>query len=165
MTDTDTTTFEFLHVVEGERKPRLTPIGRHETVQAVLKRVGAELGRDELIELFFEEEERAIAAEAILFDLVANDTRVLNMAGRGHIEVAVGYNGRTVRRPFRPNATIAAVTKWAISPEALDLQGVPTDFQLKLGTEVLPPDPHLGQVSRCGRELHLTLVFKIKPQG
>jgi hypothetical protein len=165
MTDSTVDILELLHVVEGERKPRRLEIGHHETVQAVIGRLTTELGRDDLVELLFEEEEVALAADAILSELIADDLRLIHLASRGHIKVFVGYNGRQIFHDFRPNVTIATVTKWAISPKELDLQGEPSDFQLKLGNDVLPPDTHIGQLARCGHELHLALVFKIKPQG
>jgi hypothetical protein len=89
----------------------------------------------------------------------------LHVATPGKIKTTVRYQDRHVAREFSPAVTIAAIIVWAIGPEGLNLQGDPTDFQLKLDGEVLPPDAHLGQIARGKKEVTLDLVFKVKPQG
>lgn len=84
---------------------------------------------------------------------------------RARIAVTVEYNGRDIEREFRPSATVERVIKWAIGPEGFSLEGDPSDFQLKLGDEILSPGTHLGQLPHPHDAVKLDLVFKIKPQG
>ncbi len=77
----------------------------------------------------------------------------------------IAYNGRVVHERVSPSTTVRKLIAWAISPEALNLQGEASDFQLKHSGELLPLELHIGQLTHHHEAVRLTLVFKVKPQG
>jgi hypothetical protein len=156
---------EVVYLVEGDRSPHSHEVEPSETVGAVLARLRAAHGREDLEELLLEDEEEALALELRLAEVLLDEFRLVHLAAKGKIKIFVGYNGREVEREFRPSATIARVIIWAISPEGLKLEGEPSDFQLKLGDEILTPETHVGQLSKHREPVRLALVFKVKPQG
>lgn len=156
---------EVVYLVEGEREPHAHNIAPTDTVEAVLQRLRAAHGRDELHELLLEDEEEALALELRLADVLNDEFRLLHLAAKGKIGVIVAYNGREAHREFRPSATVAKVIVWAISPDGLKLEGEPSDFQLKHGDDILTPETHVGQLSKHRKPVELLLVFKVKPQG
>ncbi len=156
---------EVVYLVEGEREPHAHTLEPADTVEAVLQRLRAVHGRDELHELLLEDEEEALALELRLAEVLKDEFRLLHLAAKGKIKVVVTYNGRQAHHEFRPSATIAKVIVWAISPAGLKLEGEPSDFQLKHGADILSPETHVGQLSKHREPVELLLVFKVKPQG
>jgi hypothetical protein len=158
-------TLEIVFIVEGEPTPRSAKLPGALAVGEVIVHLQGELGGTDLEELSLEDAEAALIAEQLLAEVLAGEFKVLHLSRKGAVEVTVTYNGRSVSKPFRPNATIRKITRWAISPEGLKLEGDAADFQLKLGADILPPDQHLGQITKGAKAVSLTLVFKVKPQG
>lgn len=156
---------ELVFILEGEPEPKSILIEKAEPLEALLGRLNQVHGRDDLEELCLEDEDEALDLERLLAMLQSGEFRLVHVGAKGKIKVVVTYNNREVEHAFRPSATLRRVIKWAISDKALNLDGEPTDFQLKLGEEILPPDTHVGQLSKRREPVRLSLVFKVKPQG
>lgn len=156
---------EIIFAIEGHDKHFAADIGSTTTVIDFAK-IAATIGRDvELIEVFIEDEEDPLAGHLVLIECLSERFAPVHVAKPGRIKTTVEYNGRHVERPFRPSTTIARVIEWAIGKTALDLEGNPSDYQLKHKGQVLSADQHLGQVTHGHKAIELSLVFKIKPQG
>jgi hypothetical protein len=156
---------EILFAVEGHRQHFSVEIGPRVTVIEFASLAAKAGGLEEPVEIFLEDAEQALTADLVLLEHLAAEFAPLHVARPGEIETTVDFNGRDAKRKFKANATIIKIIAWAISPEALNLEGTPSDFQLKFDGEVLPPDLHLGQVARGKKAISLSLVFKVKPQG
>lgn len=151
--------------VIGDREPKGRGVGLAATVAELLAGVRADLGRDDLIAVFVEDVEIPLEGGRKVLEIVDITTVVLHVSDRHTLDLEVIYNGAVKKRTFAPSATVRKATAWAISPEAFNLTGTASDFQLKLGDEVLAPEIHLGQIAHGPGPVKLHLVFKIKPQG
>ncbi|WP_035703334.1 hypothetical protein [Bradyrhizobium genomosp. I (2014)] len=138
-------------------------IGSTTTVTEFVEIAVTKTGIEGLIEVYVEDAEEPLGHDAVLIEHLSVEFAPLHVAKPGKIATTVRYQGRHVEHPFRPSATIAKVTKWAVSQLASTED--PIDFQLKHDGHVLPPDSHLGQVARGEKSIVLDLVFKVKPQG
>lgn len=156
---------EMVYVVDGDRAPRSRWVAPDQAVAEVIKAVGRELQREDLEAMYREDEDKALAPKTQMQAVLAGDFQVLHLGGHGKDRVEVSYNGRTVQETVSPATTLRSVLAWAISPKALGLQGDLSDFQLKLGGELLPLELHIGQLAQGHEPVRLTLVFKVKPQG
>jgi hypothetical protein len=156
---------EVLFAVEGHRRHFSTKIGHRATVIEFAAVASKASGMHEPLEVFLEDSEQALAGDLVLLEQLAAEFAPLHVAQPGEIEVTIDFNGRDARRKFRPSATMNKIITWAISPKALNLEGVASDYQLKFDGTVLPPDLHLGQVAHGEKAICLSLVFKVKPQG
>lgn len=156
---------EVLFAVEGRRQHFGVPIGREMTVREFAIIATKAGGLEEAVEIFLEDAEEPLNEELVLAENLAASFSPLHVATHGKIAVTVHYNGRDIHREFRPSATVARVIRWAISPEGFNLEGDPSDFELKHDGEVAPPDMHLGQIAHGHKRLKFELVFKVKPQG
>lgn len=155
---------EVLFALEGERKPRSLAVARDITAIQFLERVKALTGRVELEEVLIEDDEVALEAHVVLIErIVIEDFKLVHVGSRGKIEVTVSFNGKAKAHEFGPNATMEKIVRWAL--KAFELEGEPSDFQLKLGDDLLPPGDHLGQIAHGEKAVRLALVMKIKPQG
>jgi hypothetical protein len=164
MSDTHVAKREVLFVVEGQRKPRSFFISPETRASEFLGLVRKELGRDDLVELLLEDEDEPLAEDVIILDCVNQDAfKLVHVATPGTIAVTVIFNAKPKERAFRASTTMERIVRWAI--EAFELQGDPSDFQLKLGDDLLPAGEHLGQVADGKKHVKLSLVMKIKPQG
>ena len=157
---------EILFAVQGHRQHFGQPVDRAITVGefgVIAARAG---GIEEVVEVFLEDAEEPLDGSLVLIEQLTVEFSPVHVARRhAKIAVTVEFNVRDVKRDFRPNVTVERVIKWAISPEGFDLEGDASDFQLKHGDEVLPPDTHLGQIHHPHHALKFDLVFKVKPQG
>jgi sulfur carrier protein ThiS len=156
---------EVVFALEGERKPQSLHLPADATVADLLKEVTKRAERGDLSEVIIEDEDQPLAPDKPLADALDGDFKVVHVSTPGRISVTVTCNGKQATEAFSPSTTLQKIIVWAISPEALQLEGDATDFQLKQGEEVLAPDHHLGQIAQGAKELALTLVFKVKPQG
>lgn len=161
---TEPKTIEIIFTVEGDLTPHSLRIGADADADQALKAIRKHLDRNDLDEISLDDAETPLPKTARIAEVTANG-EILHVSTKGQIEVVVAYSTREVKRDFRPNTTVAKVIVWAISPEALNLEGDPSDFQLKHGKTVLTPDQHVGSIARGHKRLELTLVFKVKPQG
>ncbi len=157
-------TIEIIFTVEGDLTPRSLRIDSEANADEALKAIRKHLDRKDLDEISLDDAEAPLPKKARIADETANG-EILHVSTKGQVEVEVAYSTREVKREFRPNTTVGAVIFWAISPAALNLEGDPSDFQLKQDKTVLTPDQHLGSIGRGHKRLELTLVFKVKPQG
>jgi hypothetical protein len=156
---------ELVLVVEGERLPRQIRVPVTATAVEVVGVVVAETGRTELTEIFLEDGEDCLVEEHRVVEIVIEEFRLIHVGTKGKIKVTVTYNSRKVEREFSPSTTMQKIIVWAISQHGLGLEGSAADYQLKLGTEILPPDIHLGQIAGGEKHVTLSLVFRVKPQG
>jgi hypothetical protein len=157
---------EILYVVQGQREPKAAGAHPAMTVAEFAVIAARAGGIEETIEVFLEDADEPLAGELILVEQLSLEFAPLHVARhRAKIAVTVEYNLRHVEREFRPNATIERITRWAIGPDGLQLEGDPSDYQMKHDGEVLPPETHLGQVPHPHHKVKLDLVFKTKPQG
>lgn len=156
---------DLVFAIEGERLPRQIRLPKSSTAGEVIAAVVAETERVELTEIFLEDDEECLVEERRVVELVIDEFKLVHVASKGKIKVTVIYNARRVDREFAPSVTTQKIIEWAISPQALSLEGAPAEYQLKLGTEVLPADVHLGQIAKSEKCVTLSLVFRIKPQG
>jgi hypothetical protein len=157
---------EILFIVQGHAEPRAHSAHPTMTVAEIAEIVARADGIEETVEVFIEDAEEPLAGELILIEHLSVEFSPLHVARhRARIAVTIEYNLQQVEREFRPNATIERITRWAIGPEGLKLEGAPSDYQLKHDGVVLPPDMHLGQIPHPHHKVKLDLVFKIKPQG
>jgi hypothetical protein len=157
---------EILFAVQGQRDPMAHSAHPAMTVAEFAEIAARAGGIEETVEVFIEDADEPLAGELILIEHLSLEFSPLHVARhRAKIAVTIEYNMQHVEREFRPNATIERITRWAIGPEGLKLEGDPSDYQLKHDGEVVPPDMHLGQVPHPDHKVKLDLVFKIKPQG
>ncbi len=79
-----------------------------------------------------------------------------------HVEVAVTYNGETVRRRFGPGTTVARVKRWAAERKLGMSRDEASEHVLQLaGTHERPtPGTHLGALTACP---HCRVVFQLVP--
>jgi hypothetical protein len=158
--------FECVAVVfaaEGQVGHHDAEIGPTTTVKEFIDIAVTKTGIEGLLEVYVEDAEEPLGHELILVEHLSVEFAPLHVAKPGKIATTVRYQGRHVEHPFRPAATIAKVTKWAVGKLAPTED--PSDFQLKHDGKVLPPDSHLGQAAHGEKSIVLDLVFKVKPQG
>ncbi len=154
---------ELLFAVEGVRTPQSLVLEADLTVAGLLEHVRLATGRNDLVEVLIEDEEIALPHHEIVFERITiEEFRLIHVATGGEITVSVAFNG-SKQRSFKPSATMAKVVRWAM--HEFSLQGDPSEFQLKFGETILAPGEHLGQVAHGAKELRLSLVMKIRPQG
>jgi hypothetical protein len=163
--DNQVDSHELVLAIEGERAPRQIQVSRLATAKEVLEAVVLETKRTELTEIFLEDQEESLVEGHRVVEIVLEEFRLIHVASKGKIAVTVVYNARQVHRDFAPSVTIETIIAWAISPAALNLEGVAAEYQIKHGSEILPPDLHLGQVAKGEKKVAFSLVFRIKPQG
>jgi hypothetical protein len=148
---------------EGQVGHHDAEIGPTTSVKEFIDIAVTKTGIEGLLEVYVEDAEEPLGHELILVEHLSVDFAPLHVAKPGNIATTVRYQRRHVEHPFRPAATIAKVTKWAVG--LLAPTEDPSDFQLKHDGKVLPPDSHLGQAVRGEKSIVLDLVFKVKPQG
>lgn len=157
---------EIVFIVQGQREPKAQSAHPAMTVAEFAASAAQRGGIEEAVEVFLEDGDEPLARELILVEQLSVEFAPLHVARqRAKILVKVEFNLQHVEREFRPNATIERITRWAIGPDGLKLEGDPSDYQMKFDGEVLPPETHLGQVPHPHHEVKLDLVFKVKPQG
>ena len=156
---------ELVYVIDGDRAPRTRRVASDSILKDVLEAVAQEHQREDLLALYREDEELAMALKLAVIEVLAGEFQVFHLGRREKVAVEVTYNGRTVHERFSPSTTVRKVIAWAISPQALNLQGDVSDFQLKHNGDLLPPELHVGQLAHHHEAVRLTLVFKVKPQG
>jgi hypothetical protein len=150
--------------VEGQAGHHEAEIGATTTVKEFIDIAVTKTGIEGLLEVYVEDAEEPLGHELILIEHLSIEFAPLHVAKPGKIATTVRYQGnRHVEHEFRPAATIAKVTEWAVGKLAPTED--PSDFQLKHDGKVLPPDSHLGQVAHGAKSIVLDLVFKVKPQG
>jgi len=155
---------EVLFALEGERKPRSVSLPAEATFAHLLEAVRVQTGRVELEEVLIEDEDDVVELHHVVIErIVIDEFKLVHIATRGKIAVTVTFNGRSHDKEFGPNATMDKIVRWAMKVFALE--GDASDFQLKLGEELLPAGEHLGQVAEGKKKVRLSLVMKIKPQG
>jgi hypothetical protein len=156
---------EIVFAVEGHNRHFTAEIAPKTRVSEFAK-IATQVGQiDEVVEVFLEDGEHPLLGELVLVENLSERFAPLHVARPGLIKTSVEYNGRRVERAFRPSATAARITEWAIGKKELNLEGGPADYQLKHKGQVLSPDQHLGQVADGHKAIELDLVFKLKPQG
>lgn len=149
---------------EGQAGHHDAEIGPTTTVKEFIDIAVIKTGIEGLLEVYVEDAEEPLGHELILVEHLSIEFAPLHVAKPGKIATTVRYQGnRHVEHAFRPAATIAKVTKWAVGKLAPTED--PSDFQLKHDGNVLPPDSHLGQAAHGEKSIVLDLVFKVKPQG
>jgi hypothetical protein len=149
---------------EGQAGHHDAEISPTTTVKEFIDIAVTRTGVEGLLEVYVEDAEEPLGHELILIEHLSVEFAPLHVAKPGKIVTTVRYQGsRHVEHPFRPAATIAKVTKWAVGKLAPTED--PSDFQLKHDGKVLPPDLHLGQAAHGEKSIVLDLVFKVKPQG
>ncbi len=156
---------DVLFAVEGQVRHHSSPTDPKTTVREFVEIAVSASGVQELMEVYLENADAPLDHGLVLVEHLSVEFAPLHVARRGKIKTIVRYQDRHVEREFSPAVTIAAIIVWAIGPHGLNLQGDPTDFQLKLHGEVLAPGTHLGQIAHGKKEVTLDLVFKVKPQG
>ncbi len=153
---------EILFAQEGHRDPKVDKVGSKVTVSDFLKHVTQ--GDPAEFEFSSEDANEPIGNDLLIGDVARRGGQaVFHVSRRGLIAVHVTFNGRVISKDFRPNVTMNTIVIWAM--RELRLDGVPSDYQLKYRDQLLPPGDHLGQITHGAKEIKLTLVMKIKPQG
>lgn len=164
MADTKTEDREILFALEGERKPLSLVLPADATFAHLIEKVRVEMGRVEIEDVLFEDEDEVIELHHVVFErIVVDEFKLVHLATPGKIAVTVTFNGDAKEHDFRPSATMDKIVRWAM--KTFHLEGDPSDFQLKLGEDLLPAGEHLGQVVDGKKKVRLALVMKIKPQG
>lgn len=148
---------------EGQAGHHDAEIGPTTTVKEFVEIAVMKTGIEGLLEVYVEDAEEPLGHDSVLIEHLSVEFAPLHVAKPGKIATTVRYQGRHVEHPFRPSATAAKVTRWAVGKLAPTED--PIDFQLKHDGHVLPPDSHLGQAARGEKSIVLDLVFKVKPQG
>jgi hypothetical protein len=156
---------EVLFAVEGQARHHSATIDPNIIVREFFDIAVTASGVDELVEVYLENAEVPLDHQLVLAEHLSIEFAPLHVATPGKIKTTVRYQDRHVVREFSAAVTVAAITEWAVGKDGLNLEGDPSDFQLKLDGEVLAPDNHLGQVARGKKEVTFDLVFKVKPQG
>lgn len=148
---------------EGQAGHHDVEIGPSITVKEFVEIAITKTGIEGLLEVYAEDAEEPLGHDSVLIEHLSVEFAPLHVAKPGKIETTVRYQGCHVEHPFRPSATAAKVTRWAVGRLAPTED--PIDFQLKHDGKVLPPDMHLGQAAHGEKSIVLDLVFKVKPQG
>lgn len=156
---------DVLFAAEGHAGHHNAEIGRTTTVREFIDIAITKTGVEGLLEVYVENAEEPLGHDLILVEHLSIEFAPIHVARPGKIETTVRYQNRHVERAFRPAATIERVTEWAVGKHGLDLQGDPSDYQIKHDGKVLAPGSHLGQTAHGKKSVVLDLVFKIKPQG
>lgn len=165
-TDTKTAAgFDLVYALEGLAKAQSITVSANASNADILALIAARHTLAEPFQLYWEDDDEALSESDTVIDRLKGDFRQINVARARKIDIAISYNGKAAKRPFRPNATIRRVIVWAISNEGLDLVGKPNEFQIKYEGKVIPPETHLGQLAKCDDTLEFVLVANIKPQG
>ncbi len=159
------TSYNLVLAIQGMAKPIELEVPETATAADILASIRERTGRDDLVELAFEDDDEAVDDGDRVVESLRREFRVLHASTRQRVTVILKYEGQRRERIFRPNATIRRVIGWAISEEGFNLEGKPAEFQIKLGDRVLPPDMHVGQAARGACELSAALVHNVKPQG
>ena len=154
-----------LFAAEGHHKHLEIGVAPQTTVSEFSRMAATACGFAEEVEVSLEDADGPLQGDLVLIAHLSVSFSPLHVARPGEINVVVNYQARSVERHFRKNATIAKVTKWAIGPHGLAVEGVPTDYQIKFNGEIESPDQHIGQIAHNPSTLCLDLVFKVKPQG
>lgn len=160
-----TAAFEVVYALEGQIKALSISVPIDASNASILAKIAAKHSLADDVELYWEDDDDALADADNLLDRLKKDFRQIHVARPSKIDVSVTYNGKTANHRFRPNATIRRVIVWSISEKGLDLVGKPNEFQIKLGGKVIPPETHLGQLAKGDATLEFVLVANIKPQG
>ena len=154
---------ELLVALEGERRPRALNVMADVTAARLLERARESTGRDDLTEVLIEDEEIVLDGDVVIFERISvEEFKLVHVATHGDIVVTVVFNG-SKEAAFKPSATMAKIIAWAM--KAFGLTGDASDFQLKLGDQILAAGEHLGQIANGAKAVRLSLVMKIKPQG
>ncbi len=157
--------FALIVALEGEAKPRSIEVPRSAQAGAILEAIKAETGRSDIAHLLREDTDEPIIATDALAESLASNFSLIHAASPGKIEVKFLYDNQSTSNSFGPSATMRALVTWAISDEGFALIGEPAEFQVKADGKIVPPDQHLGQLTKGDKAITLTLVHNIKPQG
>lgn len=157
--------FALIVALEGEAKPRSIEVPHNAAAGAILEIIKAETGRSDIAELLHEDTDETIIATDALAESLASNFSLIHAATPGKIETTFLYDNRSVSHSFSPSATMRTLVTWAISDEGFELIGEPAEFQIKADGKIVPPDVHLGQLTKGDKSISLTLVHNIKPQG
>lgn len=155
---------EILYTVVGHRDPHSVKVKNDIKVAEFVSLVSKNHGITEAVEVLIEDEDDALGDELVLVEVIGERTVHV---GHKHskINVIVEYQNRNIHREYRPSATIRKILIWAVGTEGFNLEGKPSQYQLKHNGEVVPDDKHIGQVAQGAKEVTLVLVFRVKPQG
>lgn len=156
---------DVLFAAEGHPGHHSAEISRTTTVREFLDLAVTKTGIEGLLEVYSENAEEPLGHDLIVMEHLPIEFAPIHVAKPGKIETTVRYQNRHVERAFRPAATIERVTEWAVGKHGLNLDGDPSDYQIKHDGVVLAPGSHLGQAAHGKKSVVLDLVFKIKPQG
>jgi hypothetical protein len=156
---------EIFFAVEGHAAHHQAQVHPAITVREFVEIAKTTAGIAELVALYVEDAQDPLADELIVVEQLMVEFTPLHVATRGKIKTKVRYQSKEIEREFSPATRIETVTRWAAGPHGFNLQGDPSDFQLKHNGHVVAPDDHLGQVAGDKKHVTLELVFKEKPQG
>jgi hypothetical protein len=157
--------YNLVLAIQDVPKPIELDVPETATVADILEAVRKKTGRDDLVELAFEDDDESLDDKDQVIDSIRREFRVLHASTRQRVNVTLKYEGQSRQSIFRPNTTIRRVIKWAISDEGFSLEGKPAEFQIKVEDRILPPDSHVGQAANGKSELSGVLVHNVKPQG
>lgn len=155
---------EIFYSVEGHEKPFSEGIEQQATVSAFALLASKAAGLEGPVEVSLEDADTPLSDDSVLVEQLGGFALV-HVSRPGAILTTIHYNGRQAHCDFRPNVTIGRVTDWAIGPHGLKLEGEASDYQIKHNGHVVPPERHLGQITRGSKTVELELVWKMKPQG
>jgi hypothetical protein len=156
---------EIFFAVEGHAAHQQAQVHSAITVREFVEIARTKAGIAELVLVYVEDAQDSLGDELIVVEQLTVEFAPLHVATRGKIKTTVRYQRNDIEREFSPATRAETVTRWAAGPHGFNLQGDPSDFQLKHDGHVVAPDDHLGQVA-CGKKhVTLELVFKEKPQG
>lgn len=156
---------ELVYALAGEAQPRSIRVHDNASNADILNHIVKAHDLEGPYQLFWEDEAEPLDDKDSVLTRLKTDFRQIQVAKPGFIEVTFSYNNRTATNGFRPNTTVRKLIEWAVSEEGLALLCDPSQFQVKLGGKILPPESHLGQVARGEKAITLTLVQNVKPQG
>lgn len=158
-------TVDVIFAIDGVRKLHQRATPEKTTVEVFRKSVQAELGGEERDAVYVSDGAKPLPPRTTIAKAVGKDDAVLHVGVAHDVHVDVAFNGQSVHRDASPAMTVRSLIAWAIGPKGHGATGASSDYQLKLGEEILKPDLHLGQLVRDHEPLKLALVFKVKPQG
>jgi hypothetical protein len=101
------------------------------------------------VAVFVEDADEELDPTATLAVAGVADRAHLFRGRRRRIKVAVSFNGESIDREFRPNATVGRVFRWATGPNGFDLSkedAAEHTLAISPGDTIPPRDAHLGSL-------------------
>ncbi len=127
------------------------------TIEVIQAEVRRRHGGEETLLVFLEDSDEPLEATVVVEELAKKGPVKVHLHRCRHVEVAVTYNGKTVKHPFGPGTTIARIKRWAAEKLGIG-PGDASELLLQIhGTTDRPSlSTHVGTLVKCP---HCAIAF------